>query len=115
MVAIDKPPFAPPGEPLHDARIAALRRTGANPFMGYQVPSAIITLKQGVGRLIRHRDDRGIIAILDPRLIRSRYGSAFLAALPAARRTLSFAQLSEWWLGTDDQAPQSFDDDELPY
>lgn len=117
LVAIDKLPFAPPGEPLHDARIAALRRSGINPFMGYQVPSAVITLKQGVGRLIRHRDDRGIIAVLDPRLIQSRYGRAFLTALPAARRTLSFQQLSHWWttMGDGEDVPLQFDEDELPF
>jgi ATP-dependent DNA helicase DinG len=97
LVVIDRLPFAPPGDPMVDARIGALTRAGRNAFMEYQVPAAIIALKQGFGRLIRHRTDTGIVAILDPRLVRSRYGDAFLASLPPGRRTGDLELLSAWW------------------
>ncbi len=79
---IDKIPFASPGDPLVAARIEAVREGGGNPFMEYQVPSAIIALKQGVGRLIRKASDRGVVAILDKRILTSRYGPIFLKSLP---------------------------------
>jgi len=79
---IDKLPFASPGEPIVAARIDAIRSQGHNPFMEYQVPSAIISLKQGIGRLIRKRSDRGILSILDVRIMTSRYGKFFLESLP---------------------------------
>jgi len=79
---IDKLPFASPGDPLVAARIEAIREGGGNPFMEYQVPSAIISLKQGMGRLIRKASDRGIMAILDKRILTSRYGGIFLKSLP---------------------------------
>lgn len=97
LVIIDKLPFAPPGDPLVDARVAKLNSEGRNAFVDYQVPNAILALKQGVGRLIRHRNDRGIIAILDPRLETARYGDMFIASLPPARRTSRFAELETWW------------------
>ena len=96
-MVIDRLPFAPPGDPMVDARVNALARAGRNAFMDYQVPAAIIALKQGVGRLIRHRSDQGIIAILDPRLVTARYGRAFLTSLPPGRRTADLAELSAWW------------------
>jgi len=79
---IDKLPFDSPGDPLVAARIEAIHKKGANPFMEYQLPSAIISLKQGLGRLIRQGTDHGIIAILDTRIINSRYGRFFLNSLP---------------------------------
>jgi len=79
---IDKLPFSSPGEPIIAARIDATRSQGGNPFMEYQVPSAIISLKQGLGRLIRKRSDRGILSILDVRIMTSRYGRFFLESLP---------------------------------
>lgn len=79
---VDKLPFDSPGDPLVAARIEAIRGREGNPFMEYQVPSAIITLKQGLGRLIRKRSDRGVLSILDNRIIKSRYGRLFVESLP---------------------------------
>jgi len=79
---IDKLPFSSPGEPIVAARIDAIRSQGHNPFIEYQVPSAIISLKQGLGRLIRKRSDSGILSILDVRIMTSRYGRFFLESLP---------------------------------
>jgi len=97
LVVIDKLPFQSPGNPLVDARIGALKRAGRNPFMEFQVPRAIFSLKQGLGRLIRHRDDRGIVAILDPRVLRARYGRVLLDALPPFARTSDFEVVEEFW------------------
>jgi ATP-dependent DNA helicase DinG len=79
---IDKLPFDSPGDPLIAARIDSIRSKGGNPFLEYQVPAAIISLKQGLGRLIRQRTDRGVLSILDVRILNSRYGRLFLASLP---------------------------------
>jgi len=79
---IDKLPFDSPGEPLVGAKIDAIRNRGGNPFFEYQVPSAIISLKQGLGRLIRKSSDRGILSILDIRIRNTRYGKLFLKSLP---------------------------------
>jgi ATP-dependent DNA helicase DinG len=81
-VIIDKLPFASPSEPIVEARIEDLRNRHENPFMSYQVPSAIITLKQGLGRLIRSKQDRGLLCILDSRLLTKQYGRVFLESLP---------------------------------
>lgn len=86
-VIIDKLPFASPFEPLIKARIDSLRRAGGNPFRDLQMPSAIITLKQGAGRLIRDHGDRGLLMICDPRLRSRSYGKTFVAALPPMRTT----------------------------
>jgi ATP-dependent DNA helicase DinG len=84
-VIIDKLPFASPGDPVVSARIDRLRNRGGNPFGEYQVPVAILSLKQGLGRLIRSRSDRGILAVLDSRLVEKSYGARFLESLPPAR------------------------------
>ena len=84
-VIIDKLPFASPGDPVVAARIDRLRNRGGNPFAEYQVPVAILTLKQGLGRLIRSASDRGILAVLDSRLLEKAYGRRFLESLPPAR------------------------------
>jgi ATP-dependent DNA helicase DinG len=83
-VIVDKLPFASPGDPVTGARIDAIRARGGEPFDEYQVPLAILTLQQGLGRLIRHRRDRGVLAVLDPRLRTKGYGRRFIASLPAA-------------------------------
>jgi len=82
-VIIDKLPFASPGDPVMQARIEAMRRKGENAFMQYQLPNAVITLKQGVGRLIRDQQDRGVLVLCDPRLRSKPYGKLFIQSLPA--------------------------------
>lgn len=84
-VVIVKLPFSVPDEPLTEAKLEAIRRHGGNPFMDLSVPEAVIKLKQGFGRLIRSRSDRGIVAILDNRVRTKRYGRCFLDALPPVR------------------------------
>ncbi|MGE3177894.1 MAG: ATP-dependent DNA helicase [Vicinamibacterales bacterium] len=83
-VIVDKLPFASPGDPVTAARIDAIKAGGGEPFGEYQVPLAILALQQGLGRLIRHREDRGVLAVLDPRLRTKGYGRRFLASLPPA-------------------------------
>ncbi len=84
---IDKLPFDSPGDPLVAARIDVINRRNGNPFMEYQVPSAIIALKQGLGRLIRKSSDRGILAVLDKRIIKSGYGRFFINSMPEMKMT----------------------------
>ena len=81
-VIIDKLPFQVPSDPLVSARMGQIERDGGNPFSEYQVPHAILRLKQGLGRLIRSKSDRGIVAVLDNRLNTKAYGKLFLASLP---------------------------------
>jgi ATP-dependent DNA helicase DinG len=83
-VIIDKLPFDPPTEPITQARIERIAARGENPFYQYQVPAAIITLKQGLGRLIRSTEDRGVLSILDSRILTKEYGRLFLQSLPPA-------------------------------
>ena len=86
-VIIDRLPFASPGDPLIAARMSAIEAQGGRPFDDYQVPLATLTLLQGLGRLIRTRTDRGLLAVLDPRLVRKAYGRRFLASFPPAPLT----------------------------
>jgi ATP-dependent DNA helicase DinG len=83
-VIIDKLPFDPPTEPVTQARIERIASQGENPFYHYQIPAAIIALKQGLGRLIRSTEDRGVLAILDSRILTKEYGKLFLQSLPPA-------------------------------
>jgi ATP-dependent DNA helicase DinG len=83
-VIIDKLPFASPGDPITSARIEAINARGGSAFGEYQIPLAILSLQQGLGRLLRHRQDRGVLAVLDPRLRSMGYGRRFLASLPPA-------------------------------
>ncbi len=86
-VVIDKLPFSVPSDPLTAARIAQINETGGNAFYDYQIPTAIILLKQGMGRLIRSKTDRGILALLDKRILTKTYGRMFLRSLPPAPLT----------------------------
>jgi len=92
LVVIDKLPFAPPDDPVLAARIAQLNKQGRNAFMEYQLPRAVINLKQGAGRLIRDETDRGVLMICDPRLIGKHYGKRIWQSLPPFRRTREEAE-----------------------
>jgi ATP-dependent DNA helicase DinG len=82
LVAIDRLPFASPGDPMLAARLESIRNQGGNPFRDYQLPQAVLSLKQGVGRLIRDYDDYGVVMICDPRVREKSYGRTFLQNLP---------------------------------
>ena len=87
LVVIDKLPFAAPDDPVLAARLAEINRSGGNAFMDFQLPQAVITLKQGAGRLIRDETDRGVLAICDPRLLGKPYGRKIWRSLPPMKRT----------------------------
>lgn len=94
-VIIVRLPFSVPSHPLLEARLESIRRRGGNPFVEYQVPEAVIKLKQGFGRLIRTRTDRGIVVILDPRVLTKPYGRTFLNSLPDCPRLVETIDLSK--------------------
>jgi ATP-dependent DNA helicase DinG len=96
-VIIDKLPFAVPSDPVVAARMRAIESEGRSPFFEYQVPQAVITLKQGFGRLIRSLEDRGVLCLLDPRLQRQRYGKVFLDSLPPYRITHDIAAVEDFF------------------
>jgi ATP-dependent DNA helicase DinG len=96
-VIIDKLPFASPGDPVTAARVEAITARGGSPFGDYQIPLAILTLKQGLGRLLRHRQDRGVLAVLDPRLKTMAYGRRFLASLPPAPVTQELSDIARFF------------------
>jgi ATP-dependent DNA helicase DinG len=96
-VIVDRLPFASPSDPLVAARIAATQARGRHPFHDYQVPLATLTLLQGLGRLIRTHSDRGVLAVLDPRLRRMSYGRRFLASLPPAPVTDSLDDVARFF------------------
>jgi ATP-dependent DNA helicase DinG len=87
LVVIDKLPFAAPDDPVLAARIDQMNREGRSAFFDYQLPEAVITLKQGAGRLIRDETDRGVLMICDPRLLTRSYGKRILASLPPMKLT----------------------------
>jgi len=97
LVVIDKLPFAPPDDPVLAARIAQLNKQGLNAFMEYQLPRAVINLKQGAGRLIRDETDRGVLMICDPRLIGKHYGKRIWQSLPPFRRTRELSEAVEFF------------------
>ena len=86
-VIIDKLPFSSPGDPVLKARLDEMEKQGRKPFFEYQLPNAVIALRQGVGRLIRDVNDRGVLLLCDPRLLKKSYGHMFLNSVPAMRRT----------------------------
>jgi ATP-dependent DNA helicase DinG len=97
LVVVDKLPFQPPDDPLAAARAARVAEAGGDPFAALEVPRAALALKQGFGRLIRTRSDRGIVAVLDQRILTRSYGRAFIATLPPAARTSAFEQVRRFW------------------
>jgi ATP-dependent DNA helicase DinG len=96
-VIIDRLPFAVPSDPVIQARMKAIEEAGGKPFFDYQVPSAVLTLKQGFGRLIRSLEDRGVLVLLDPRVTRQRYGQTFLASLPPYRMTATITDVEAFF------------------
>ncbi|HRX71343.1 MAG: ATP-dependent DNA helicase [Gammaproteobacteria bacterium] len=100
-VIIDRLPFASPGDPVMQARIESLRQRGENPFMSYQLPQAVITLKQGVGRLIRDVSDRGVLVLGDPRLLSKSYGQVFLDSLPPMPRTKKLERVQAFFSNSE--------------
>jgi Rad3-related DNA helicase len=97
LVVIDKLPFDPPDDPVNEARVSAMKQAGQNWFGGYALPMAILRLKQGIGRLLRTKDDRGVMAILDKRLHTKSYGAETLRALPPATRTADIAAVRHFF------------------
>ena len=98
-VIIDKLPFASPGDPVTAARIEAINAAGGSAFGEYQIPLAVLALQQGLGRLLRHRTDRGVLAVLDPRLRSMGYGRRFLASLPPAPVTSALEDIERFFAG----------------
>ncbi len=96
-VIIDKLPFAAPDDPVLAARAAALEALGRSPFREYQLPAAVLALKQGAGRLIRDEHDRGVLMICDPRLLTKGYGKVFLGSLPPMPRTRMLADVQAFF------------------
>ncbi|MEO8955513.1 MAG: helicase C-terminal domain-containing protein [Ktedonobacteraceae bacterium] len=97
LVVIDKLPFDPPDDPVHEARVAQMKAAGENWFGIYVLPQAVLRLKQGLGRLLRSREDRGVMAILDSRLYSKGYGKLVLDALPPARRTSNIKEVDRFF------------------
>lgn len=96
-VIIDKLPFASPGDPVLKARMNAMTQQGKNPFMEYQVPAAVLALRQGIGRLLRDVTDRGVLMICDRRLLKRNYGQIFLDSVPPMRRTRDIADVQAFF------------------
>ena len=97
VVVVDKLPFAAPDDPVFEARLEAVRRSGGNPFRDEQLPQAVIALKQAVGRLIRTESDRGVLVLCDPRLTQKTYGRVFLDSLPPIPKTRELADVQQFF------------------
>ncbi|BAN35419.1 helicase c2 [Sulfuricella denitrificans skB26] len=97
LVIIDKLPFSPPDDPVLAARIEKINQEGRNAFMEYQLPHAVITLKQGAGRLIRDETDRGVLMICDPRLLTKQYGKRIWQSLPPMKRTREVVDVEKFF------------------
>jgi len=102
-VIIDKLPFASPDDPVLKARIDSMRKEGQNPFMSYQLPNAVLSLKQGAGRLIRDNNDYGVLMLCDPRLYSKPYGRIFLKSLPNMPRTRVLEDVQSFYQGNSEQ------------
>jgi len=110
VVVIDKLPFAPPDDPVLDARIQRCKEEGGSPFGEIQIPNAAIAMKQGAGRLIRDAADRGVLVLGDPRLTSSGYGKIFLNSLPPMRPTRRLADVEAFFAGEAPPADNPEDD-----
>ena len=106
-VIIDRLPFEVPSDPVVSARMKAIEENGGKPFFDYQVPTAVLTLKQGFGRLIRSLEDRGVLVLLDPRVRTKRYGQTFLASLPPYRMTESITDVEEFFKKQTDKLSEA--------
>ena len=105
-VIIDKLPFASPGDPVLKARLNAMEKQGQNPFFEHQLPTAVIALRQGVGRLIRDVNDSGVLMVCDPRLLKRAYGHMFLNSVPAMKRTREIEGVREFFRIQDEKNNQ---------
>jgi ATP-dependent DNA helicase DinG len=96
-VIIDRLPFAVPSDPVVAARVKAIDAEGGNAFFQYQVPAAVITLKQGFGRLIRSLHDRGLLVLLDNRILKKQYGRVFIESLPNYKKTTDIRAVEQFF------------------
>lgn len=108
LVVIDKLPFDPPDDPVHEARVAQMKAAGENWFGTYVLPQTVLRLKQGLGRLLRTHEDRGVMAILDTRLHTKSYGKQIVLALPPARRTFSLQGVTQFFQDDNEEEKAPF-------